>query len=204
MSKIKTYELFENATMNVVKTVTMSWDNVELELAKLVGVSARKVTKVPPIPNTAPIKGDIPELPGSYSMPFIYTDGSYFEGVATWAFVVVQNKKIIDSGAGVCKAASMNNISGELRAAVEAVKWAIKHDITIVLLHDYLGIGKWATDDWKAKKEATRRYKEWMMEHREFVAEFRHVKGHSGNEYNELADQLAYNALQLELNKEIK
>lgn len=96
------------------------------------------------------------------------------------------------------------NIDGECYATLEALK--ICSGIStientkieakeIVINYDYMGIEKWATQEWKAKSKIARLYSE---EFNELVSKngldvkFNKVKAHSGDQYNEIADGLAY------------
>ena len=93
------------------------------------------------------------------------------------------------------------NVAGELMAVVEGLKWiqANRPDIKkVVLFYDYQGIGYWADGSWRAKNIMTRRYVEFMNNFRrdtglEIV--FNHVKGHTGNRFNEMADIVAGEAI---------
>lgn len=52
------------------------------------------------------------------------------------------------------------------------------------------------TGEWQAKSPAAQKYKEFMDKfYGNVVTEFVHVKGHSGNAGNKLADKLARQAL---------
>jgi len=69
---------------------------------------------------------------------------------------------------------------------------------SISIFYDYEGIQKWCNGDWKAKKEGTKRYVEFYKDASKLVdVDFIKVKGHSGDKYNDLADELAKKALGL-------
>ena len=64
------------------------------------------------------------------------------------------------------------------------------------LYHDYEGIAKWCTGEWKATKPVTKRYKEFYDSIKNKLdVRFIKVKGHSGDKYNDRADALAKSAL---------
>lgn len=91
----------------------------------------------------------------------------------------------------------LRNVAAELEGVKESVKWAIAYDKTrIKIYYDYDGIGKWADGLWKANKEITRQYVNFISEKRRLIIiEFCKVPAHSGIEYNEMADKLAKNSL---------
>ena len=62
--------------------------------------------------------------------------------------------------------------------------------------HDYEGVGKWALGLWKANKPGTQAYAALCKQAMgRLDLTFVKVKGHSGNQWNDLADQLARRAL---------
>lgn len=130
-----------------------------------------------------------------------YVDGSYFkeEGKYSYGCVILYNgKEVRLKGVGTNEEyASMRNVAGELLGAMEAVKWANSngHD-SIIIYHDYEGIERWANGSWKANKEGTREYVEFIKEYRNHLdIDFEKVAAHSGDFYNDEADRLAKQAL---------
>ena len=86
------------------------------------------------------------------------------------------------------------NIAGELLATMEAMKLVDKLDgvTEIEIYHDYLGIAYWLTGAWQAKKPVSIKYRQHMTPYKEkYNITFTHVKGHSGDYYNGMADRLA-------------
>lgn len=92
---------------------------------------------------------------------------------------------------------SLRNVAAELEGVKEAINWAIdskKSKITIY--YDYEGIEKWATGEWKAKKELTKKYAEFIHDKTKTInVNFIKVPAHSGIELNEEADALAKQSL---------
>ena len=67
---------------------------------------------------------------------------------------------------------------------------------SVTIYHDYEGVAKWATGEWKAKKPGTNAYREFCAAAAKHIRfRFVKVKGHSGDKYNDLADRLAKDAL---------
>lgn len=92
---------------------------------------------------------------------------------------------------------SLRNVAAELEGVKEAVNWAIKYNKRkLTVFYDYEGIERWATGQWKAKKDLTKKYVVFIQEKKNFIdLEFVKVLAHSGVELNEEVDALAKNAL---------
>lgn len=91
------------------------------------------------------------------------------------------------------------NISGELNATYGAIAYALQNNLPeITIYHDYVGIAEWANLNWKANKPETKQYANYVNRVRNekgLVINFIHVKGHSGDMFNEVADKLAGEAI---------
>lgn len=92
--------------------------------------------------------------------------------------------------------ARMRNVAGEIFGSMAAMEFAIEHNVKYLqIFHDYAGIEKWCTGEWKANKPGTIAYKKYYEKARKKVnITFQKVKGHSGDKYNDLADELAKKA----------
>lgn len=95
--------------------------------------------------------------------------------------------------------ASMRNVAGEIKGAECAMQFAMDHGCSnLYIYHDYEGIARWCLGEWKANKEGTKAYKEFYENASKQVnIHFVKVKGHSNDTYNDLADELAKQALGL-------
>lgn len=130
-----------------------------------------------------------------------YVDGSFSRDLKKYAYgCIIQYKgqQYELSGAGADKNyIEMNNVAGELLGSMNAIKWAINNNVKkINIFYDYEGIEKWANDEWKANKEGTLEYKNFIKRCRENVEiTFTKVVAHTGIELNEQADKLAKKAL---------
>lgn len=91
------------------------------------------------------------------------------------------------------------NVTGELNAVYGAVAYALQNNVSEVnIYHDLEGSAHWANKTWKAKKPETQKYANYINRVRNekgLVINFIHVKGHSGNMFNEVADKLAGEAI---------
>ena len=91
----------------------------------------------------------------------------------------------------------MRNVAGEIMGAAEAMKQARESGMKeITIYHDYEGIAKWPLGQWKTNKVWTKKYKAFYDQiSQDISVKFIKVKGHSGDEYNDIADKLAGAAL---------
>ena len=130
----------------------------------------------------------------------IFVDGSYYKNRYSWAFAVYQAGNLLFSNSGVgedSEAAKMNNVAGELAAAVKAIEWAEMNNLKpITIHHDYMGIAAWAEGSWQAKNKFTLSYAQFASANLSWV-QFQKVEGHTGVAGNELVDKLAKSALGL-------
>lgn len=126
----------------------------------------------------------------------IYTDGacSYNPGPAGAGVVLVykEHKKEISHYIGQ----ATNNIAEltAIKLGLEAVKKSHRNIPTVVYTDSQYCHGMF-TKDWHPKANT-----ELIMEIKRLILEFRYigfkwVRGHNGNKYNELADQLAVKAV---------
>lgn len=133
----------------------------------------------------------------------IYVDGSYdaATNMFSYGMVVLQDgcerafyEKIEDE-----ELAAMHNVAGEIKGAEAAMRYAVDNNAEkLIIYHDYEGIAKWCTREWKAGKSGTQAYRDYYDSVKEKVQiQFIKVKGHSNNKYNEMADKLAKKALGL-------
>lgn len=130
-----------------------------------------------------------------------YVDGSYHSATKEFSYGVV----ILQNGSEYCfneklsdpELASMRNVAGEIKGAEAAMRYAVEHGYRqITIYHDYEGIARWCTGDWRANKSGTKAYKAYYDSISDRLQiRFEKVKGHSGDKYNDMADSLAKQAL---------
>ena len=130
-----------------------------------------------------------------------YVDGSYngSETDFSYGMVILDGVQELKFGKKISdgKLAVMNNVAGEIAGAMAAMDYAVSHQKKkVIIYHDYEGIAKWCLGEWKTNKEGTKAYKQYFDEVAKKVKiEFVKVKGHSNDKYNDMADELAKEAL---------
>lgn len=133
----------------------------------------------------------------------VYVDGSYNSVTEEFSYGMVV--LLEDGEETFCEKyedselSSMHNVAGEIKGAEAAMRYAIQHGIKqIAIYHDYEGIAKWCTGEWKTNKEGTKAYRAFYEEaSKKVTVKFVKVTGHSGDRYNDMADRLAKEALGL-------
>lgn len=133
-----------------------------------------------------------------------YVDGSYLHASREFAYGMVMIdgteelhfwEKFSDE-----ELASMRNVAGEIKGAEAAMRYAVsKGARKLYIYHDYEGIAKWCQGIWKTNKEGTKAYKQYFDSIQgKIEIVFVKVAAHTGDHYNELADELAKRALGIE------
>lgn len=142
------------------------------------------------------VEDSMPEVkkPGT---AIAYVDGSYNNDTGEYSCGVVfltdtDELHIARKGESE-ELAAMRNVAGEILGAELAMKQAVELGIRkLSIYHDYEGIASWCLGKWKTNKEGTKAYKAYFDSIRDKMEiEFVKVKGHSGDKYNDLADELA-------------
>lgn len=138
-------------------------------------------------------RGDGKTLVAYVDGSFDKEDGSYSYGAV---FIDGDDIKTFSKRYPKDQYSDHRNVIGEIRGAEFACKYAVENAFEKLILHyDYEGIEKWATGQWKRNVEATRSYHEFFSKiKKDLEVDFVKVKAHTGNKYNEMADDLAKSA----------
>lgn len=148
----------------------------------------------------------IPRMDGAACEPggkmAAYVDGSFRQGYSVYGYGVVivaggEAVKTISGTGDKPEYVAMRNVAGEVLGAVKAMQYALEEGASeLVLYFDYQGIESWATGAWKRNNELTRGYHEFVNSLRgRLKITFCKVRGHSGDQFNDMADQLAKEAV---------
>lgn len=130
-----------------------------------------------------------------------YVDGSYnaATGEYSYGMVILRDGKEYTSNHKMDdpEMALMRNVAGEIEGARAAMQYAADNNIkSIAIYHDYEGIAKWCTGEWRANKPGTIAYRDFYEKISEDIdITFVKVQGHSNDKYNDMADALAKDAL---------
>ena len=91
-------------------------------------------------------------------------DGSFRNGKTSYAAIIRKDGKVIKNISGLMEVNEVKDshqVAGELRAAMEAIKWCKENNIAEAdIYYDMKGIENWATGKWKANKEITKEFKQ--------------------------------------------
>lgn len=131
----------------------------------------------------------------------IYVDGSYRNNDKSYSYgyIIIDKSKNFKTGSNRIKSnefSKQRNVAGEVTGSVQAIKEAINLGYkSVVICHDYEGIAKWATGEWKANNKYTKAYNQFFREASKVIdIKFIKVPAHSGVYLNELVDNLAKEA----------
>lgn len=133
-----------------------------------------------------------------------YVDGSYNIATGEFGYGAVLlfggEEHTLSSKPANQSMAEMRNVAGEIWASSAAMRYALEKGFqTLIIYHDYEGIAKWCTGEWKTNKEGTKAYKAYYDSLKgQLNIRFEKVKGHSHNRYNDMADKLAKQAAGVE------
>lgn len=140
-------------------------------------------------------------------VPHIYVDGSYNTSTEKFGYglLVVDNDIIthVDYGGGKNEECNQRQVNGELKAAIEGVKYALDNDYKeIVLFYDYAGVCQHATGSWERNSILSKEYYEAINKLKKegnINIIFVKVDSHTDDLYNDIADELAKDGAGVEL-----
>lgn len=132
-----------------------------------------------------------------------YIDGSYDDHKKIYSYagiVFLRNSERIefsyaDSNDSIIE---LRNVAGEIKAAMHVIDLALKNEAkSIDIYYDYAGIENWANKSWRAKNPFTQEYAEYIESVKSKIKiNFKKVKSHSGNKYNDEVDLLAKKSIE--------
>lgn len=127
-----------------------------------------------------------------------YVDGSYMKGKTGWGLVIVKNDAAVFSDSGALtgpECVAQRQVPGEIEGAKRAVLWCEENNVaSIRIAYDYMGLEKWATGQWKTNNNITKAYAAFMKKTGVSIFWMK-IKSHSGDKWNDVADELAKSKL---------
>jgi ribonuclease HI len=136
----------------------------------------------------------------SFKIPRVYTDGSCLKnpgGPSGWSFCLPDDDNIWVVSGGV---SSSTNNRMELMAVIEALKWVTGPEYEIYT--DSLLTLKCAQGIWKRKANLDL-WEEYETTSKGKLLHWNWVKGHSGDEFNEIVDKAARAEAKFQKNKNL-
>jgi ribonuclease HI len=134
----------------------------------------------------------------------LYTDGGCkSRGLGSWAFAIINGEKLLESNSGLVDETTNNRM--ELQAIINGLKRFNTQTCEVEVLSDSAycvncfrqsWYSKWKKNNWKnASGEDVKNKDMWvelidLVESFHFSIKWTHVKGHSGNKWNEYVDGL--------------
>lgn len=202
MAKNKFYAVKKGRLPGVYST----WDACKAQVDGFSGAVYKSFSTVVEAEAFVGSQGEVPqsqkpEVSGNFAVSegegVAYVDGSYNVATGEYScgivFMTPDAEIHIAKKGEDAELASMRNVAGEILGAELAMKQAVKLGLRkLSIYHDYQGIASWCLGEWKTNKEGTKKYKEYyesICNQVDIV--FIKVKGHSGDAYNDLADELA-------------
>jgi len=130
----------------------------------------------------------------------IYVDGSYLDGKIGYGAVILKNNTVIKEIYGQVTDpvfSGSRQVGGEIQAVMQVLKWCNDNDIKkVTIFYDFKNLKKWATGEFAANIPMTIAYRKYV--NNTFIdIEWIKVEGHSGDKWNEKADELAKKGAEL-------
>jgi viroplasmin and RNaseH domain-containing protein len=147
--------------------------------------------------NSSGLKKGVDNYP--LDVPHIYVDGSYNISTEEFGYglLVVNNDIIthVNCGGGKSEDCNQRQVNGELKAAIEGVKYALDNNYKeIVIFYDYAGVCQHATGAWERNTVLSKKYYEVINKFKNdgnINIIFVKVDSHTDDLYNDIADELA-------------
>ncbi len=132
-----------------------------------------------------------------------FADGSFSKELAKFSYgvhLILPNgqKQNISGCSANREFLKMANVAGEVFGVIEALKWAKENGFKkIKIYHDYQGLARWITSEWRAYSKISLMYLEFYASIKPEFSEikFEKVPSHSNISFNDVADKLAKEAL---------
>ena len=181
------------------KVIVESWEEAQSIIKECKGPKYKSFS----IKEEAMAYLDGTESSDGVTEPKAYIDGSYNDKKKLYGFgavlIIDGNEYIFKKGYKEDEYTPLRNVAGEIKAAGFIINYAYKHGIKrLHIFYDYQGIESWYTKTWKANSSIAQEYAKFsdsMQGKIEIV--FHKVKSHTNNKYNDKADLLAKESVEM-------
>lgn len=133
-----------------------------------------------------------------------YVDGSFNKKTGRYSYgvVLVQGDTILhemNQAGSHPRYAGSYQIAGECFGVLNAIVCAKQNKFAVInIFYDYIGIENWVTGEWRAHKPVSQDYVKYYSQVNSGIKiNFIKVKAHSGNKFNDHADALAKDVLDI-------
>gem|GEM_PF-446147 len=135
----------------------------------------------------------------------VFVDGSFMNGKIGYGFLIIKDSNILKKSFGRIndnrnvEHLRLKNVLGEIKAIIKALNFCKLNKWKEVYLHyDYEGLKKWATMEWRANNEITKKYQNYISNiSKELKINWIKEKAHGDSMLNAFVDKLAKKATKL-------
>ncbi|MFQ3534339.1 MAG: RNase H family protein [Aggregatilineales bacterium] len=127
-----------------------------------------------------------------------YVDGSFQTDIPAYGVVIIKHGRFHAALCGIAKTnVEHHQIGGEITAVIEVLRWCKTHNVrAVTIFHDYEGLEAWVTGRWQARKDLSQAYVKFVNDSGINITWCK-VESHTGVTWNEKADELARQAIEL-------
>lgn len=123
-----------------------------------------------------------------------YVDGSYHaqrQTVGYGAVILKDGEELSRFSGRLDEYTESHQVGGELAATMRVISWCKQNNISAIdIYYDYRGIEMWARGSWKTEKPMTQAYAKFMKDSG-IKVHWHKVASHTGDKWNDVADELA-------------
>jgi len=176
-----------------------SWDDAKEYIKISTGVKHKSFTKIEEAKAFLEDRVYKDEVVGIKA----YIDGSYNKDTLEYSFggVLIADNKVyrFKKKYKSDEFSTYRNVAGEIKGAGYIINHSINLGIKeLHLYYDYIGIEKWWNLEWKANSLIGKLYQDFANNNRDKInIIFHKIKSHTNDYYNDLADSLAKEALNI-------
>lgn len=193
--------------------IVMSWSECLQYVKGVKGASYKSFTSEEEarmyLQTNSSLKKGIDKYPDD--VPHIYVDGSYNINTGDFGYgLVILNDNIIvyaEYDSGHEEEDNQRQVNGELMAAIKGLKFSVDHGYDkVVIFYDYAGVCNHAMGTWERNTKLSKNYYDQfnlLKNEGNLDVVFVKVDSHTGDLYNDIADELAKTGAGLAFSSEV-